>query len=140
MQNVKKMIIPERIFSEAIYVGRYACYMMGENERYNITENYVLKLPKIQTIGSYAFYHCYPINEVEIGPDIKTIDAQAFRNNQRCTKITFLGTPTSIGVQAFGGQNPYGCTMYVPWSEGAVAGAPWGFGGTIVYDYVPPTE
>ena len=135
------MIVPERIFSEVINVGDYAFYMMGRSRSSDITENYVLKLPKIQTIGSRAFYYCYPINEVEIGPDIKTIGVQAFRYNYRCTKITFLGTPTSIGTNAFGSQNStIGCTMYVPWSEGAVAGAPWGFNGTIVYDYVPPTE
>lgn len=50
--------------------------------------------------------------------------------------LTFKGTPTSIDTVTFG----YSSTVFtinVPWSKGAVSGAPWGASkATINYDYV----
>lgn len=49
--------------------------------------------------------------------------------------LTFTSTPETIESSAFS-DAPYSM-IRVPWSEGDVSGAPWGFYGTIVYDYNP---
>ena len=73
-----------------------------------------LELPDSLTlIGNYAFYACTSL-----------------------TDVTFQGTPTSISASAF--QYCINLTaINVPWSSGAVAGAPWGAtNATITYNYV----
>ena len=78
----------------------------------------------VQTIAGSAFSFCVSIQTLDIlgGPDI---GSHAFNNCTGLTSVTFKGTPTSISNNAFNG-----CTnltnIYVPWAEGAVAGAPWG--------------
>ena len=65
---------------------------------------------------------------------ITSIGAYAFSYCTGLTSITFKGTPTTVASNAF-----TSCTnlkdIYVPWSEGAVANAPWGATkATIHYD------
>ena len=101
----------------------------------------------VQTIGGSAFSFCVSIQTLDIlgGPDIglyafqtctgltqviyrgsgKEIYDYAFYECTGLTNVTFKGTPSNISSNAF-----KGCTnltnIYVPWAEGAVAGAPWG--------------
>lgn len=62
-----------------------------------------------------------------------------FTARKNVTEIIFLGTPTSLGTSysgAFGYQTQI-TSIKVPWSEGAVANAPWGAtNATITYNYV----
>ena len=64
-----------------------------------------------------------------------SIGARAFKENTGLTELTFEGTPPTNGIAstAF-----IGCTnlkdIYVPWSEGDVANAPWGTNATIHYN------
>ena len=62
---------------------------------------------------------------MELHENITTIDSFAFNGCTGLTSVTFKGTPTSISNYAF-----KDCTnltdIYVPWSSGAVSGAPWG--------------
>ena len=53
------------------------------------------------------------------------------------SSVVFSSKPTSINFNAFSGCSSL-ATIYVPWSEGEVASAPWGANGaTIIYDYQP---
>lgn len=87
----------------------------------------ITKLPlELKTIGDAAFQYCgSPFTLSEIPEKVESIGKQAFQNCTGFTELTFKGTPTSIATNAF-----QGCTnlldIYVPWSEGEVANAPWG--------------
>lgn len=72
---------------------------------------------------------------ITIPSSVKFINFSAFNNCGYLTSVTFNGTPSSIGQNAFGScQNL--TTINVPWAEGAVSGAPWGAtNATINYNY-----
>lgn len=89
----------------------------------------------LTVIGANAFNNCKDISITEIPSGVTSIAANAFIDCVGLTAIRFLGTPTSINATAF-----RNCTnikeIKVPWSEGAVANAPWGaINATITYDY-----
>lgn len=89
----------------------------------------------LTVIGANAFNNCKDISITEIPSGVTSIAANAFIDCVGLTAIRFLGTPTSINATAF-----RNCTnikeIKVPWSEGAVANAPWGAtNATITYDY-----
>lgn len=74
---------------------------------------------------------------VKLPIGIKKIPEYAFSNCLLLTSITFKETPDEINETAF-----KGCSslkdIYVPWSEGEVANAPWGAtNATINYNYNP---
>lgn len=94
--------------------------------------------PNLATIGNNAFNGCSGISIAEIPATITTIGTTTFANCTGITELTFLGTPTSIGATAFNACRNI-ATVRVPWSEGAVANAPWGLPNTatIIYNYTP---
>lgn len=84
------------------------------------------KLPENITMLPYAcFYGCERLAITKISQKVDSIHTQAFLGCTGLTELTFEGTPTSIATNSF-----QGCTnllnIYVPWSEGEVANAPWG--------------
>lgn len=91
------------------------------------------KLPKnLVTIGTNAFYNngfgLFP-ETVYIPKSVRTIGGAAFTGAICNTKtIIFNGTPETIGTDAFNDlKKTTGIKdIYVPWTEGAVANAPWG--------------
>lgn len=95
------------------------------------------KLPETTTeIGEYCFYGCTGITISEIPAGVTVINNSAFTGCTGITSLTFKGTPTSIPGWVFG-NNPNLKNIYVPWSEGAVANAPWGASyATIHYNSV----
>ena len=99
-----------------------------------------LKVSKISSyvsnLSNSVFSNCYSLSITEIPESIKTIKDFAFKSSYYSAHVvTFKGTPTSISSNAF--DSCYGLdTINVPWSEGAVANAPWGaINATINYDY-----
>ena len=89
----------------------------------------------ITSIGSSAFNSCSSLALTSFPSGITSIGSNAFGNCRSLASLTFEGTPTSISSSAF-----YRCTnittINVPWSEGAVANAPWGAtNATINYNY-----
>lgn len=76
-------------------------------------------------IGQYTFNNCKCITINEIPQGVSSIERSAFNGCIGITDLTFKGIPTSIYSNSF-----RGCTnllnIYVPWSEGEVANAPWG--------------
>lgn len=94
------------------------------------------KLPAGLTyIGNSALRECPMITIAEIPVGVTSIGSFAFRGCSGLTALTFKGTPDSIITSAF--QNCTNLvTIRVPWSEGAVANAPWGAtNATIIYNY-----
>ena len=91
----------------------------------------------VTSIPRECFSACNSITNFTIHNAVQTIDSGAFRLCKNLATVTFKGTPTGIiNPGAF-----TNCTnltdIYVPWSEGAVAHAPWGAtNATIHYDSI----
>lgn len=101
----------------------------------------------VKEIAEYAFYgdrRGYKLlTSVVIPSSIERIGYGAFYAQWHLSKIVFQGKPVSIEYDSFRtddlaehyGEQAVPCNIYVPWSEGEVAGAPWGCGvATIHYD------
>lgn len=91
----------------------------------------------LKTLNNYAFGGgCKALTEIILPAGLQTIGVDVFNGATNIQKITFLGTPTTLNTGAFGGMGVV--DIYVPWAEGAIAGAPWGAThGTIHYEYTP---
>ena len=87
----------------------------------------------VTSIGNNAFFNCTNITLTSLPEDVTSIGTNAFWGCTGLTNLVFRGTPTSIASNAFTGS---GVNLYVPWSSGAVAGAPWG-AASVTYDYTP---
>lgn len=97
-------------------------------------------LSKINTISSNAFCNCRSLSEFPYMPNLKSINSNSFNGCTGLTEIKLYNTLTTFSNNAFNG-----CTnitdIYVPWSEGEVANAPWGAtNATIHYNYVEGEE
>lgn len=83
--------------------------------------------------------HTYTENDkpIDIIKNVKNLRHGAIRNFTGTYTFRFMGTPDSISPTAF--VNCTGTiTIKVPWSEGAIPGAPWGAtGATIQYNWSP---
>lgn len=78
-----------------------------------------------KTIGNMAFYMCQKNTRVIFSATCETVGTSAFSYNSNLATVTFKGTPISIGSNCFTDCNKL-LDIYVPWSEGTVADAPWG--------------
>lgn len=102
------------VLPNAISLGNTAFYQTA------ITS---ITMPKVETIYGSAFYMSRNMTDIVLPATLKSIGATAFGYTVLKT-VTFEGTPESISTNAFTGSNQL-IDIYVPWSEGAVAGAPW---------------
>lgn len=95
----------------------------------------ITKFPaNLKRIESYALVST-GISVTEIPAGVTYIGTACMQSCSKLTELTFLGTPTSIAANAFGGSNNL-TTINVPWAEGEVANAPWGATyATINYNY-----
>lgn len=80
----------------------------------------------VQVIEYSAFLNNSTLVAVEIGSNVASIENSAFSNCPKLKGIVFKGTPASIGT-INNGSFADTIDIYVPWSEGAVSGYPWGF-------------
>lgn len=95
-------------------------------------EKFDFDFSNITLIGESAFNNCFKLNVYKLNAD--TIEANAFNQCSKLTDITFLNISTSIAATAFAGCNNL-TYINVPWSEGEVAGAPWGaVNATVIYN------
>lgn len=119
-------------------VTRIGYQQSGEGAFQGCTSLALTSLPSGLTgIYGRAFSDCTSLALTTIPSTVTTIASLAFYNCTGLTTITFGGTPTTISSNAFNGCTNL-TTINVPWSEGAVSGAPWGAtNATIVYDYTP---
>lgn len=82
-----------------------------------------------------CFYGCASLTSIEFGEALTELEPRVFGNCTSLTGVTLPANLTTIDSTAF-----YNCTalkdIYVPWAEGAVAGAPWGAtAATIHYNH-----
>lgn len=109
---------------------------IGDNAFYYCQNLPLSSLPSsLISIQISAFSYCTAIKVTKIPEAVQTIKGSAFYNCTGLTSITFEGIPNEIDSTAFSR-----CAnilhMYVPWSEGEVANAPWGAtNATIHYNY-----
>lgn len=89
----------------------------------------------ITSIGDYAFRQGTGLTSITLPPALTTIGDYAFANCSGLETVRFTSTVSSIPNGVFSGCTKLS-TIYVPWSQGQVANAPWGASNaTIVYDY-----
>lgn len=86
-------------------------------------EKFDFDFSNITLIGESAFKNCFKLKVYKLNAN--TIEENAFNQCTSITDVTFLRTPTSIAATAFSACNSIH-TIRVPWSEGEVAGSPWG--------------
>ena len=116
---------------------------IGNSAFQTCTNLALTSLPEgLTSIGNSAFYYNNYDCITEIPASVKTIGERAFHRAFNSASLlgfkgvlTFKGTPDSIGANAFNYNGFSLKTINVPWAEGAVANAPWGFSGTINYNY-----
>ena len=100
----------------------------------NCTKLALTSLPEgVTSISDHAFNGCTNLALTSLPEDVTSIGERAFFACKGLTNLIFLGTPTSISIPAF---YDSGVHLYVPWSSGAVADAPWG-AASVTYDYTP---
>lgn len=97
----------------------------------------VSSLPKsITKVEKGWFTFCTKITNFTFHDKIEEINDYPFMFCSNLATVTFEGKPRKISFYAFGTCNNL-TTINVPWSEGEVAGAPWGAeNATINYNYI----
>ena len=96
-----------------------------------------IDLTKAKSIGIYGLSNCTSLpSEITLGET--NLNSNAFYSQSQITSIKFTGTPTSIASDAFSSITGWGSAanlkdIYVPWSEGEVANAPWGAANATVH-------
>ena len=86
-------------------------------------------------VRDFLFAGCSNLALTSLPAGVTSISDYAFYGCTSLTSIIFKGTPTTIHPSAF--RNCTNLTdIKVPWSEGAVSGAPWSAtNATITYNY-----
>ena len=79
----------------------------------------------VTSIGGTSFQNCKNLITISIPNSVTSIGFWAFNNCSNLTTVIFKGTPTNIDSSAFSVCDKI-TDIYVPWSSGAVANAPWG--------------
>ena len=95
----------------------------------------------LEKIGQYSFYNDWSLCQLVIPASVKNIENYAFygcfadppmNEGDPLTAVTFKGTPDYISSNAFNRCMALS-DIFVPWSSGAVAGAPWGATSATVH-------
>jgi hypothetical protein len=136
-------VIPHRCFEQSSFdvyntlVLPKTVQRIESNGFYN-SQLYRIQLHEgIEFIGDQAFYNSY-LQEVTLPKSLQSIEAEAFSFCSQLRTVTFNSKPeisSTYNYILFNGST-YLTTINVPWSEGEVAGAPWGAtNATINYNY-----
>lgn len=89
----------------------------------------------IRHIRTQAFFQNIKLNITDLPPSLETIEDYAFFACSAIKQIIFHSVPTTLTSRAFSTAANLR-NIYVPWSEGEVANAPWGAtNATIHYNY-----
>ena len=87
----------------------------------------------IKKIYAFAFSRCQ-FTSIVLPSSLDRIGASAFNECKKLEMVEFKSTPTSIHSIAFNSCDKLK-DIYVPWSEGEVAGAPWSAPSTCNIHY-----
>lgn len=109
---------------------------IGDNGFYRCPKLQLTSLPPgITSLGDFAFSDCSKLALTSLPSGITSIGDFAFANCTGLETVKFTSTVSSIPNGVFSGCTKLS-TIYVPWSQGQVANAPWGASNaTIIYDY-----
>ena len=95
----------------------------------------------LNTVNSGFIESCPNLEELIFDDGPTNFDNAGSVNAPGLKKVVFPSTIQSISDAFFGTSYMPRCTLYCPWSEGEVAGAPWGaIDATVVYNYSPENE
>ena len=121
--NITEITIPDEID----FYGNSCFYWCPKLAVVNLSKN-------TRSMGSGCFAQS-KIETIEFPASLQSIDTQAFFRCENLKTVYFKGTPTNVNLRAFDDCNAL-TDIYVPWSEGEVANAPWGASSaTIHYNY-----
>lgn len=89
----------------------------------------------LTTIGNQAFQSCSKMRIDTIPASVKTVGTHTTRYVSWPDRLRFLGKPTSISTSMASDAPSYSYPydIYVPWSSGEVANAPWGFATSQIW-------
>lgn len=109
-------------------VPEYAFAYLAELTSVDMPDNVI-------AIGDSGFYRCPKLQLTSLPSEITSLGDFAFANCTGLETVKFTSTVSSIPNGVFSGCTKLS-TIYVPWSQGQVANAPWGASNaTIIYDY-----
>lgn len=110
---------------------------IGERAFTSCSNLALTSLPEnLTSIGDNAFSGCTNITLTSLPKSLTYIDGQAFKGCTNITTLTFNSRPEVFGTLCLGGMDNL-TDVFVPWSEGGVAGAPWGAeNATIHYNCI----
>ena len=109
-------------------VPEYAFAYLAELTSVDMPDNVI-------AIGDNGFYRCPKLQLTSLPPGITSLGDFAFANCTGLETVKFTSTVSSTPNGVFSRCTKLS-TIYVPWSQGQVANAPWGASNaTIVYDY-----
>lgn len=110
---------------EEVYMPTKAVSLSYTFQNCTKLKNLYGDLSNIITLSANCFDYCQSLTSMPFMPNLTTINNYAFRNCTGLTSFNLYKKAISIHAGAF-----TGCTnlldIYVPWSEGEVANAPWG--------------
>ena len=86
----------------------------------------------VKTISVSAFVNCSLVSNFVIGAGVSSIEMMTFAQCSKLESVTFCGRVERINATAFN-SCPSLKNIYVPWSEGDVAGAPWGASNAVIH-------
>lgn len=82
-------------------------------------------LTKIKKVHDYAFQRTGLVGQAPYLPNVEFIGYRAFDNNTKLESVYLFNKQASISANAYD-RCPKLKDIYVSWSEGEVANAPWG--------------
>ena len=130
--NLTEVTIPDSVTE----IGSYAFEYNNNLTTLNLGSS-------VSIIGGYAFYTC-GLTEVTIPDSVTEIGNYAFAYNTNLTKVTIKSSSIDFKYRTNNDNSKHyyqfsGCKnlaeINVPWSEGEVAGAPWGAPNTTIINY-----
>ena len=132
--------------SSTLLSGKFAsCTDVGEEAFRNLSSfgansNFIDDFPNIESTALYSFGSCGFVDIIIPASYKGSTRNYSFAGCTKLKRVRFLGTPTTLMNGAFGVNNRL-TDIYVPWSEGEVANAPWGASrATIHYNTVYDSE
>ena len=122
-----------------------SCTSVGEETFRNVSSfgansNFIDDFPVIESTALYSFGGTGFVDIIIPASYKGATRNYSFAGCTHLERVRFLGTPTTLMNGAFGANNRL-TDVYVPWSEGEVANAPWGASrATIHYNTVYDSE
>lgn len=117
--------------TDAVFIVPDGKDNISELEYANSTFKVVILPQTITNINKLAFDKCLNLSTIVIPEGVQVISDLAFHGCISLTCVRFPSTITTISSSALGASNVG--HIYVPWSEGMIANAPWGATGAVVH-------